>query len=72
MIDGTGKELLAGKEENTRLVELQVQYCDETMIVANVPGTNDEDPLAENGKNILLFIRDENMEEKLETLRVAG
>jgi hypothetical protein len=70
MIDGTGKELLADKEENTRLVELKVQYCDETMIVANVPG--DENPLAENGKNVLLFIRDENMEEKLETLRVAG
>ena len=37
MIDGTGKELLAGKDENVRKVDLQIAFADANAIAAVVP-----------------------------------
>jgi hypothetical protein len=73
MIDGTGKELLAGKEQNTRIVLLDVYYSDEQVIVAAVPGTTTptQDPLEDKGKHVLVFVRDDALDEKLVALRVA-
>lgn len=70
MIDGTGKELLAGKEENERQVDLRVVFCDPLVIVAVVPG-NAQDVMGEQGEKTLVFVRETEMEEKLEALRVA-
>lgn len=80
MIDGTGKEILAGKEENTRAVEVLTLFASEDIIVCQTPGTskneNDkEDPyengIGVNGSNLLLFALEEDMETKLKSLRVA-
>jgi hypothetical protein len=68
MVDGTGKELLAGKEENIKLVPLRVYYSDEMVIVASRPC---DDPWQGNGENVLLFLREDDLENKLEALRVA-
>lgn len=70
MIDGTGKELLAGKAENTQTVQLNVHYSDEQVIVATtLPGCHDV--FQDQGQHVLLFVRDDAMDEKLEALRVA-
>lgn len=84
MTDGTGKEILAGTKENTRRVELQVHVADPTILVASVPPptplSSSEtstptkqllDPLRENGKYLLLFLREEDIDSKLMSLRVA-
>jgi len=77
MIDGAGKELLAGTEENTRIVDLQVHFADPSIIVAVVPPSPDNlslvrgDPLEDNGENALIFVRDDDMDDKLDKLRVA-
>lgn len=74
MIDGAGKELLAGKEENARVVDLQVMFSDPSILIAVVPpeeGVARRDPLHDNGKNLLVFVREEDLAEKLEALRVA-
>jgi hypothetical protein len=68
MVDGTGKELLAGKEENIKAVPLRVYYSDEMAIVASRPC---DDPWQGNGENTLLFLREDDLENKLEALRVA-
>jgi hypothetical protein len=73
MIDGTGKELLAGKEDNIRRVKLQIYFSDPNAIVAVVPPDNGklrENPLEMNGYNVLLFVREDAIDEKLEALRV--
>jgi hypothetical protein len=72
MIDGTGKEILAGTEDNIRRVDLQVAFCDERVIVAVVPNDNDNDnPLDDDGKRVLLFIKENDLDEKLDALRVS-
>jgi hypothetical protein len=74
MVDGTGKELLAGTQENKKTVNLQVYYCDPSVLVAVVPpasGTVRADPLEADGAHVLVFVRDETMDETLEALRVA-
>jgi len=73
MIDGTGKEILAGTDDNIRRVKLQVYFADPNAILAVVPpetGVRD-DPLEENGVNALLFIREDDMDAKLDMLRVS-
>lgn len=73
MIDGMGKELLAGKEGNIQRVDLQVYFCDTKAIVAVVPskdGSPTSDPLQSNGANVLLFVREDDMESKLDAMRV--
>ena len=73
MVDGTGKEILAGKEENIRRVNLQIYFADPNAIVAVVPPKKGEirkNPLEDNGSNVLIFVREDNIEGKLEALRV--
>lgn len=73
MIDGMGKELLAGKEGNVQRVDLQVYFCDTNAIVAVVPpkdGSPRSDPLQFNGEDVLLFVREDDMESKLDAMRV--
>lgn len=73
MTDGTGKEILAGTEDNIRRVKLHVYFADHSAILAVVPpesGGLREDPLEEGGAHALLFVRDNDMEAKLEKLRV--
>ena len=73
MVDGTGKEILAGTEDNIRRVDLQVYFADERAIVAVVPPDGDgyrSNPLEDNGANVLVFIKEEELEEKLDALRV--
>ena len=76
MVDGTGKEILAGTEDNIRRVGLQVYFSDERAIVAVVPPTVGDgssrraDPLEENGKHVLVFVREQSLDDKLDSLRV--
>merc|ERR1712071_575861 len=39
MIDGTGKEILAGKEDNIRNVELNTLFASEDIIICQIPST---------------------------------
>jgi len=90
MVDGTGKELLAGKAENVKRVDLDVYFADPAVLVAAVPPASDDnsnkkqknaavaaasttemDPLRDNGKNLLVFVREPDLDTKLEVLRVA-
>ncbi|KAL9180503.1 hypothetical protein ACHAXT_010956 [Thalassiosira profunda] len=75
MIDGTGKEILAGKDDNVKVVNLDVWFADERAIVCTMPSEDDEsmggDPLKGDGSNILLFVKEENVDEELEKLRAA-
>ena len=74
MIDGLGKELLADKEENQQRVDLQVYFCDPNAIVAIIPpkdGGVRDDPLESSGANVLLFIREDDLDGKLDTMRVS-
>mmetsp|Transcript_14127 Transcript_14127/g.20172 ORF Transcript_14127/g.20172 Transcript_14127/m.20172 type:complete len:459 (+) Transcript_14127:84-1460(+) len=83
MIDGTGKELLAGKEENARDIPLSILYADTDAILCIKPSsssttTNDDSPnniiqdcMGTNGENVLLFLREDDMDAKMELMRVA-
>lgn len=76
MIDGTGKEILAGKEDNVKKVNLDVWFANEKAIVCTVPssdedGEGDQDPLGGDGSQILFFVAEENLDEELEKLRAA-
>jgi hypothetical protein len=72
MVDGTGKELLAGKD--VRTVDLQIAFCDPSVIVAVVPedkGRARSDVFQDDGKHVMVFVREEQLEEKLDALRVS-
>ena len=75
MIDGTGKELLAGTDAQT--VDLDVWYASERALVCTVPreetegGDKGEDPLAGDGADVLLFVAEEDVDGQLEKLRAA-
>lgn len=76
MLDGTGKEIMAGKQENIRQVDLQVYFCSPSVVVAVVPPDSDAatrraDPLEDNGKHVLVFVKEDNLQEELDKLRVA-
>ena len=85
MIDGTGNQLLSGKKENVKTVDLQVYYCDPSVLVAVVPpkasGADSgsvvdvkalrPDPLEQDGAHVMVFVREEDLDGKLESLRVA-
>jgi hypothetical protein len=74
MIDGSGKEILAGTVDNIRRVKLQVHFADATSILAVVPpesGSVREDPLEENGAHALLFVREDDLDAKLDMMRVS-
>ena len=73
MIDGTGKQLTAGMDNNVRTLDVHIAFADENAIVAVVPnddGSVREDPFEDNGANILFFAKEEILEAKLEALRV--
>jgi len=78
MIDGTGKEILSGKEENVRTVELKTRFASEDIIICQTPSTADEenentyeDGFGLNGSNLLVFALEEDMDIKMEALRVG-
>ena len=65
IVDGVGKYLNTGKEEEERNVELDVLFVNEKMLLVVVPG--------EDGKgmgwvrtNVLLFLAEDELEDKLE------
>lgn len=78
MIDGTGKVISAGGDMNSenddklREVELSIWYADEEVIICT---TLMEDSFMKSagvdGKNVVLFFRETDLEGKLETYRVA-
>jgi len=73
MVDGTGKEVMAGTKDNVRRVALDIYFADERAIVAGVPpeaGLRAK-PLENNGRDILVFLREDELEEKLDALRVS-
>lgn len=72
MVDGTGKEIKPESEDNIRRVNLEVAFCDEQVIVVVMPDDSNENakPLDDDGKRILLFVREEELDDKLELLRV--
>lgn len=72
MVDGTGREVTAGPE--VRNVVLQVLFADPEAIVAVVPdetGAPRADPFQEDGKHVLVLVKEEALDDKLEALRVA-
>jgi hypothetical protein len=73
MMDGLGKEISAGKEGNLRYVDLNVLYADENAIVCVVPSEEDSisGPFGEKGENVLLFIKEDDLNLRLEELRAA-
>ena len=80
MIDGTGKEILAGKEDNVKNVSVDVWFANEKAIVCTIPVDEEDsdgneamiDPLLiGNGSNVMFFVAEENLEEELEKLRAA-
>lgn len=79
MMDGLGKEINAGTEGNVRYVNLNLLYADEKALVCVVPkeegddneDDNDDDEFGENGKNVLLFLKEDDLDLKLEELRAA-
>ena len=76
MVDGTGKEILAGEESNKKLVNLHVLYADQNAMVLVVPPADesivlDDDYIyGNNGKNILLFTKTDDLQSELARLRV--
>ena len=73
MVDGTGKEILAGKEDNVKRVELDVWFANEKALVCTVPSEDgdEEDLLSGDGNNLLLFLKENDLDESLEKLRAA-
>lgn len=72
MIDGTGKEILAGTSENIRNVDLSVLYASEQIVICKVPDSDDDDDEEEkdDGSNLLIFFQEVDVEAELELLRV--
>ena len=64
LIDGTGKEVYA---DQVRRVNLHAFYCDEQILVT----TRDDDPALEDAQGILVFVREDDMDDKLERYRVS-
>ena len=78
MFDGLGKEISAGKEDNLRFVELEVVFADELALVCVVPkdgngngSDSTRSDFGEKGENVLLFLKEEDLDYKLEQLRAA-
>jgi len=68
MIDGTGKEVLAGKEDNQKIVPLDVILATDNIIVWKKP--NDSNDTNNTGEDMLIFIREFDMDGRLDILRV--
>ena len=84
MMDGLGKEIDAGTENNLRSVELDIVYASDKALVCVVPtptssddndDDNDDDTNVKNGfgkdgKNVLLFPNEDELDLRLEELRL--
>jgi len=80
MFDGLGKEISAGTKDNLRFADLNIVFADDRVLVCVVP-TDDSGGgggdggvgfgFGEKGENVLLFLKEEDLELKLEELRVA-
>ena len=68
MIDGTGKEVLAGKQENEKIVPLDVVLATENVIIWKDPNGSGSGSGSE--EDFLVFIREYDMTAKLDILRV--
>jgi hypothetical protein len=74
MVDGTGNGILAGNKENIRQVDLQVHFCDEGAIVAVMlpeDGSLQDDLSQNNGAIVLVFVQEDELDKKLNSLRVS-
>ena len=81
MMDGLGKEIKAGKDGDVRSVDLNILYADENVIVCVMPSTtndnndvdvdDDTSMFGANGENVLLFMKEDDLDAKLEGLRAA-
>jgi hypothetical protein len=75
MIDGTGKEVLAGFPENSRNVGMQVLYCDDSVVIALALNEKERaqrnDPFEASGKSVMVFVKVDDLDDQLERLRVA-
>merc|ERR1712157_669780 len=63
MIDGTGKEILADEDKQ---VPLDILLATDNVLIWRVPNKDSED-----GKDLLVFLREFDMDTRLEALRVA-
>ena len=78
MMDGLGKEIDAGTEDNLRTVELNIVYASDKALVCVVPTISDSDDnknmkngFGKDGKNVLLFLKEDDLDLRLEELRAA-
>lgn len=76
MIDGTGKEILAGKATNVKYVDLDIWFANEKAIVCTTVNEDLDDANADplmsgSGEKVLLFVSEDNLDESLEKLRAA-
>lgn len=70
MIDGTGKQILAGSEDNKKALDLDVLFADENAIICAVP-SEEGSGVGEQGSRVLFFAAEDSLNVKLEMLRVA-
>ncbi len=84
MMDGLGKEIKAGNDDDIRTLNLNVLFANENAIVGVVPsssslgGDDDDDDdddasmmkaFGEKGENVLLFLREDDIDSALDGLR---
>ena len=70
MVDGTGKEILAGKAENVQRLSLDVVYASDEAIIFAVPDELRDEVFDDNGSSLLVFFKEEDINYELEALRV--
>ena len=70
MIDGTGKQILAGSENNKKALDFDVLFADENAIICAVP-SEEGSGVGEQGSRVLFFAAEDSLNVKLEMLRVA-
>jgi len=66
MVDGLGKQIAAGTEDNSRQIGLNIVYADQFALVMTT-----EDGYGESGENILLFLTEEDLDSTLNGLRAS-
>ena len=72
MTDGLGKEIDAGTEDNVRYVDLNIVFASDNALVCVVPTDDEENNgFGKDGKNVLLFLKEDDLDFRLEELRAA-
>jgi len=69
IIDGIGKELKSDGEE--RIIELTVLFVNEDAIICAVPNSDTKNVLGNDGANVLVFLKENDLETKLKQMRVS-